>query len=165
MKGFSVEPGERTAIVMSTAIHNFLVDNTPPVVDVEITSGTGNCSKFAVDGEPIVGTFSMSDAHSHSLTLNVTPHPESDPGNLIITSAVPPGALLALPKFGPGAVNGLSYAAFTLDTSGVSGTWELITTGMAPCGYNIRIDGADRTIVNSGFIGWKSADIEGFCLE
>ena len=90
-------------VVMSTAIHNFLVDNTPPVVDVEITSGAGNCSKFAVDGEPIVGTFSMSDAHSHSLTLTVTPHPESDPGNLIITAAVPPGPLLALPKFGPGA--------------------------------------------------------------
>ena len=36
---------------------------------------------------------------------------------------------------------------------------------MAPCGYNIRIDGADRTIVNSGVIGWHAADIEGFCLE
>ena len=78
---------------------------------------------------------------------------------------MPPGPLLVLPKFGPGATNGLSYAAFTLDGSGVSGTWELVTTGMAPCGYNIRIDGADRTIVNSGFIGWHAADIEGFCLE
>ena len=53
------------------------------------------------------------------------------------------------------------YAALTLDTSGTTGTWELVTTGMAPCGYNIRIDGADRTIVNSGFIGWHAADIEG----
>ena len=60
--------------------------------------------------------------------------------------------------------NSLSYAAFTLDTSGVSGTWELITTGMAPCGYNIRIDGADRTIVNSATIGWPASDIEGVCL-
>jgi hypothetical protein len=40
------------AVVMSTAIHDFRVDDTPPVVDVEITSGAGNCSKFAADGEP-----------------------------------------------------------------------------------------------------------------
>lgn len=151
-------------VVMSTAIHNFLVDNTPPVVDVEITSGTGNCSKFPTGGEPIVGTFSMSDVHSHSLTLSVTPHPESDPGDLAIITAVPAGPFLTLPKLGPGATNSLSYAAFTLDGSGTAGTWELNTAGMAACGYNIRIDGADRTIVNSGFIGWSAADIEGFCL-
>jgi hypothetical protein len=107
----------------------------------------------------------MADAHSHSLSLDVTPHPESDPGNLIITSAVPPGLLLGLPKFGPGATNSLSYAALTLDTSGASGNWELDTTGMKPCGYNIRIHGVDRTIVNSGGIGWHAGDIEGFCLE
>ncbi len=41
-----------------------------------------------------------------------------------------------------------------------------IDTGpMDPCGYNIRIRGEDRTIVNSAFIGHVGGDIEGFCLD
>ena len=142
----------------------FFVDNTRPVVDVEITSGDGNCSTFQAGGEPISGTFSMTDLHSGGLSLEVTPHPESDPGNLIITAAAPPGGMLSLPKMGPGASNGLSYALLTLDGSGATGNWELETGDMAPCGYNIRIVGTDRTIVNSSGNSWWSQDIEGFCL-
>ncbi|HET8964356.1 MAG TPA: hypothetical protein VFM99_10675, partial [Chitinophagales bacterium] len=48
-----------------------------------------------------------------------------------------------------------------------SGVWKLKTTaGVTPtCGYNIRIDGSDRTIVNSGYIGHSNAAIQGFCLN
>ena len=152
------------ATAKQTAIHTFMVDNTAPVVDVEITSGDGNCSTFQAGGEPISGTFSMTDVHSGGLSLEITPHPESDPGNLIITAAAPPGGMLSLPKMGPGASNGLSYALLTLDGSGATGTWELETGDMAPCGYNIRIVGTDRTIVNSSGNSWWSQDIEGFCL-
>ena len=153
-----------TAVILATsATEAFFVDNTPPSVDVEITSGAGNCGKFTI-GEVLVGTYSMADLHSRSLSLTVTPQPEAAGGHLAITSVVP-AALLPPPLPGPTASNGLSYAALTLDTSGASGNWELDTTGMDPCGYNIRIWGVDRTIVNSGFIGWKTPDIEGFCLD
>lgn len=150
-------------ILANSGIEEFFVDNTRPLVDVEITSGIGNCGKFNV-GEVISGTYSMSDLHSRSLTLSVTPSAEASGGHLAFISVVP-AAPLPAPAPGPSASNGLSYAALTLTTSGASGNWELDTNGMDPCGYNIRIRGEDRTIVNSGTIGWEAWDIEGFCLE
>jgi hypothetical protein len=141
----------------------FFVDNTAPAVNVEITSGGGNCSKFPV-GAVLVGTYAMADAHSHSLSLAITPAAQASGGHLAITS-VAPVALFPAPLPGPTASNGLSYAGFTMTGAGASGNWELDTTGMQPCGYNIRLHGVDRTIVNSGGIGWHADDIEGFCLE
>jgi hypothetical protein len=153
-----------SAIILATsAIEAFFVDNTRPNVDVEITSGAGNCGKFTI-GDVLSGTYSMSDLHSGSLSLSVTPSAEAAGGHLSIVS-VSPAAPLPPPAPTPTASNGLSYAALTLDNSGANGTWELNTAGMDPCGYNIRIHGEDRTIVNSGFIGWERPDIEGFCLE
>ena len=150
-------------ILATSGIEAFFVDNTNPSVDVEITSGVGNCGKFGV-GEVIHGTYAMSDLHSRSLTLSVTPQAEAAGGHLAITLVVP-AAPFPAPLPGPTASNGLSYAGATMTTSGAAGNWELDTTGMDPCGYNIRLHGEDRTIVNSGFIGWEAADIEGFCLE
>jgi hypothetical protein len=151
---------------------DFMVDNTRPVADVEITSGTGNCGKFTI-GELVKGTFSMSEIHSHSLTLSVTPGPESHGGTLSITTATPIGPSTLFPisetTTGGSATKtsvSMTYAAGTLNTNGVaSGEWQLDTTGMDPCGYNIRIHAEDRTIVNSANIGWGVVDIEGFCVE
>ena len=138
------------AVLGSTAPEAFVVDNTRPVVNIDITNGGGNCGKFNV-GDPIKGIFSMSDAHSGSLTLGVTP------------GAAANGAV---PTIDPANVtNTLTYAAGTLPTGGTSGTWTLDTNGMDPCGFNVRIDARDRTIVNSGSIGWPASDIEGFCLD
>lgn len=150
-------------ILATSATEAFLVDNTRPAVDIEITSGAGNCGKFNI-GDVISGTYSMADLHSQSLDLSVTPSAEAAGGHLEFTSVVPAGALPA-PAPLPTASNSLRYASLTLNTTGASGTWELNTTGMDPCGYNIRIHGEDRTIVNSGWIGWEAWDIEGFCLE
>ena len=163
------EAGTNVILATSTTEH-FLVDNTRPQVDVEITSGGGNCSKFGVS-EVIVGTFSMTDSqdHAHSLSLSVTPSAEAGGGTLAITSAVPAGMAASFPIVdgsGTSTAVSMSFAASTLHTNGVtSGQWELDTTDMEPCGYNIRILGIDRTIVNSGFIGWTASDIAGFCLE
>lgn len=151
------------AVLATSATEAFMVDNTAPVVSVNITSGGGNCSKFGT-GEVLVGTYSMADAHGSALSLSVTPAAVAAGGLLAITS-VAPGAPLPPPIPGPSASNGLSRAALTMGGTGASGNWELDTTGMKPCGYNIRIDGADRTIVNSGYVGWHSADIKGFCLD
>jgi hypothetical protein len=159
-------------VLATTPARAFMVDNTVPIADVEITSGAGNCGKFTI-GELIEGTFSMTEDHSHSLSLSVTPGPESHGGTLVITAAVPfgPSTIFPITEVSTGASAtktsvSMSYATGTLNTNGVAaGTWELDTTGMDPCGYNIRIHVVDRTIVNSGFIGWKTADIEGFCVE
>lgn len=150
-------------ILATTGLEQFFVDNTRPVVDVEITSGGGNCSKFGI-GEVLVGTYSMTEIHSRSLSLRVTPAAEAAGGHLAITSVIPAGALPA-PMPAGNAYNALSVNALTMTTNGASGQWELDTTGMDPCGYNIRIHGIDRTIVNSGPNSWDWVDIEGFCLE
>jgi hypothetical protein len=151
-----------TTILATSAVEAFFVDNKAPVADVTITSGGGNCSKFKV-GEVLVGTYSMSDAHAGGLTISVTPSGPATGGLLAITSVAPAAPLPPLLP-GPSASNGLAYP-LRLTTSGASGQWELDTTGMKPCGYNIRIDGHDRTIVNSSGVNWQAADVEGFCLE
>lgn len=159
-------------VLATTPPRAVMVDNTRPQADVEITSGAGNCGKFII-GTLIQGTFSMTEVHSHSLSLSVTPGPESHGGTLTITNTVPPGPFTVFPvteiPTGASATKtsvSMSYATGTLRTNGVAnGTWQLDTTGMDPCGYNIRIHAVDRTIVNSGSIGWEATDIEGFCVE
>ncbi|WP_315823203.1 hypothetical protein [Paraflavitalea speifideaquila] len=61
--------------------------------------------------------------------------------------------------------NSLSYAAGTLPGTGKNGTFVINTTGVPKCGYNVRIDAYDRTIVNSHGIGLYNNDIQGFCLR
>jgi len=151
-----------SVIVAASATEAFFVDNTAPTANVEITSGTGNCGKFNV-GDTILGTYATNDIHHSGLTLTVTPQAEAAGGHLTITSVLPVAPLPPLPP-GPTASNSLSYP-LRLTTTGATGDWELNTTSMKPCGYNIRLHVTDRTIVNSGFIGWPNADIEGFCLE
>lgn len=42
--------------------------------------------------------------------------------------------------------------------------WKLETAGMQSCGYVIYLHVYDRTIVNSGYIGWYNKATAGFCL-
>ena len=42
--------------------------------------------------------------------------------------------------------------------------WKLDTTGMPSCGYVLHLHVYDRTIVNSGYIGWYNKATVGFCL-
>lgn len=150
-------------ILDTSVTEAFFVDNTAPDVDVEITSGAGNCGKFTV-GDVLVGTYSMADLHSRSLSLTVTPAAEAAGGHLSFNTVIP-AAAFPPPAAGPTASNSLSYAGNTMLTVGASGEWQLDTAGMDPCGYNIRIHGVDRTIVNSGGTSWQAVDIEGFCLD
>jgi hypothetical protein len=62
----------------------------------------------------------------------------------------------------------LAYKAPLGELSGTGiakGKWKLDTTGMESCGYNIRIVGHERTIINSHSTNRHAQDIEGFCLK
>jgi hypothetical protein len=137
-----------TSAIVDSNVVAFMVDKGKPTVDVEITSGTGNCGVFT-KGDLLKGTFSITDEHCYSVGLSVTPKDEAN------------GAVPTID--GSGGKSALVYkAGLTCPTT--SGTWELNTAPMDPCGYNIRIHGVDRTIVNSRWRGRDRWDIEGFCL-
>jgi hypothetical protein len=126
----------------TTASKLIQLDNTAPVSSVAITSGGGSCGDFKV-GDIITGTYSTSDNEALSgVGFSVEP-------------SLVGGALTWTPSV-------------TTPTS-QSGTWSLNTKasgqGMAPCGYVVRFDGYDRTIVNSGWVGWDGPDFTGFCLK
>jgi hypothetical protein len=44
------------------------------------------------------------------------------------------------------------------------GTWTVDTSALAPCGYVVRLDAADRTDANCGDT-WRDDDSVGFCLR
>lgn len=140
------DPNTGTSKVSSTV--KFTVDKTAPKVDVEITSGTGNCG-FFTKGDTIQGTFSIEAKHCYSVSLSVTPTPEAHGAKPVIV--------------GSGGKSDLKYGS-GLTCPKTTGTWELDTSPMDPCGYNIRIRGEDRTIIDSRWFGRERWDIEGFCL-
>jgi hypothetical protein len=116
------------------------LDNTAPKSTISITSGGGSCGDFKV-GDTIAGSYSSSDNEALA-------HPG-------VGFSVEPG-------IGGGAF-GSTPSLTTLTFQ--EGTWELDTEGMSPCGYVVRLDGYDRTIVNSGFVGWDGPAFTGFCLK
>jgi hypothetical protein len=123
------------------------LDNTAPTVGLTITNivdGTGihpalPCGSFKTGCE-IKGTFSSTDEHFNYYTFVVEPH-ELTP-NSVTTDSV----------------------TYTSATGHVDGSWTLKTAGMQSCGYVIHLYVYDRTIVNSGYIGWRNHASVGFCL-
>jgi hypothetical protein len=104
-----------------------------------------NCGKFQV-GDVLYGTYSTIDAEGHfnSFSLKVAP-----PSNVVD----PSGGTYAVPPIPP------------VSTNGAAGDWQLDTNWMNPCGYVLELVVNDRTIVNSGSIGWSNSTSVGFCLE
>ena len=125
---------------MGTDEHVIQLDNTAPVASIHITSGTGDCGKFAV-GDGMVGNFTATDLYFGSYSLDILP------GSL-------PSGMLA-PTSG------------TLNTPPAPGVWTLNTGSplMKPCGYVIRVRAWDRAILNSQGVGHEAEASAGFCLE
>ena len=116
-------------------IHRIQLDNTAPAAAVHIDSA-GDCGKFAV-GTTLNGHFVARDANFGSYSLGT------------------------LPFAGP-----VSPGSGTTQTAAAPGDpWSLNTTGMTPCGYDVHLVVADRSIVNSawGAHNFSTADT-GFCL-
>ncbi len=123
------------------------VDAQAPDVQIHIDPSIGgDCADFTT-GQDITGTYNMTDAHAGSFSISVTP----DNGAVVDVD-------------GTGG-NGLSYVGGTLPNGGKSGTFVIHTAGVPKCGYNVRIDAYDRTIVHSHAIGLYNNDIQGFCLR
>ena len=136
------------------------LDEDPPLPAINITEVStdgglhwgvaADCGNF-IPGVWLRGTYSVSDAHFGSLNLIVEP-----PGPAHAATPVhgsPPGLTTPFPRAYP-----------VVSTNGESSTWSLNTTGMDPCGYVVRIDVGDRTIVSAGG-GWSNAASVGFCLR
>ena len=113
-----------------------------PPGSFKITSGGGNCADFVI-GDVIEGTYKVTDEHFGSLKLDVQPALGG-----VFTSPVP------LPRIYP-----------TVPTIGEAGIWKLDTKEMPKCGYVVRLSATDRTIVNSGRIGFYNETFIGLCLR
>lgn len=139
------DPG---GVLVDTDSQLIQLDNTEPVAQMAITSGTGNCGKFA-SGTPISGTFSATDVDIASWSITVKPPGINVPGEALISLDPPP-----LP---------LNPAVGSSNES--ARAWYLDTAGMVACGYIAEIVVSDRTIVNSQSQGWSNSASVGFCIE
>jgi CRISPR/Cas system endoribonuclease Cas6 (RAMP superfamily) len=127
----------------TTASTMIQLDNQAPTIPIgafEITSPGGSCGDFTV-GATIEGIYSASD-NERLYGVSFSVEPSGNPVAHVVTS--PP--------------NPLSQ----------SGTWSLNTgtpTPMTTCGYVIRLDATDNTIVNSAVVGHDQPAFIGFCLR
>jgi hypothetical protein len=120
-----------------TTLKLIQLDNTYPADAISITSGGGSCGDFKI-GDTITGDYSASDNEALAgVSFSLEPFPKAI--SHVVTS--PPS-----PTF-------------------QAGTWTLDTSGLDPCGYVVRLDAADRTIVNSGYVGFDWPAFTGFCLK
>lgn len=135
------------------------LDNERPFADITIDGyqrgsdptvhPAEECGTFRI-GDVIFGEYTATDQHFRAIHLSVQPDPNP---------ALP---WHAKPK--PDPMGPTTYPA--IPTGGVMNhDWKLDTKNMRACGYTVRLWTEDRTIVNSGYIGWERGDYVGFCLE
>lgn len=142
------------SIVSSSPWYRLQLDNTAPsqtstpvTMDLHIAAG-GDCKDFN-QGTPLSGTFIADDLHFGAWALSTEPNSVSTPSNQ-------PAPLPLLSSTSPAPA-----------PSGNG--WTLSTTSpiqMKPCGYVIRLDVWDRSILNSypGSHDWNHVEV-GFCLR
>ena len=125
------------------------LDEIAPVSTLAITEFVRNgvthpatgCMKFQ-QGDLLIGTYSATDLHFRLVELILDP-----PSPL----GVAPSPSLVVP---------------VAPSTGVSGTWQLDTTNLDPCGYVVRLRSWDATIVSGGSSGWESAELAvGFSIQ
>jgi hypothetical protein len=117
----------------------------PPTIDIHI-DGSGDCKDFAA-GDIISGHFVAQDLHFGGFGLSTEPNTALIPSNQPTT---------AQPSTSPTA--GSPGAAWTVNTAS--------PVVMKPCGYVIRLDVWDRSIIGSqpGSHNWNHIET-GLCLR
>jgi DNA uptake protein ComE-like DNA-binding protein len=138
-------------VLSTTPQYLIQLDNTPPTfpltMDIHITSGAGDCTDVTVGGG-VSGYFIADDLHFGAWALSTEPNTVSTPSN-------------------QPTVTGL---ANTDSAPGPAGwPWSLDTgspISMRPCGYVVRLDASDRSILDSSPGNHNTNNIEaGFCLR
>jgi hypothetical protein len=128
------------------------LDNTAPVTTVEISSGGGSCGDFLVGGDPIEFDYTIRENERRRGEPRFTLEPPSPDEVYRVTRGPRPGSTTP-------TTDTYEEGRFVLTTQ-VAGT-----EGLAPCGYVVRVDGYDSTIVNSAGGGWGGSAFTGFCLK
>ncbi|TAL69529.1 MAG: hypothetical protein EPN82_06765 [Bacteroidetes bacterium] len=123
--------------------HVIQLENTGPHAFIDITSGAGSCGKFKIK-DIISGTFVARSENNYLGRYSIYIEP----------SINPPGIGVPVPS------SGLFNTAIA-----PGNPWTLNTAKMKPCGYVIRVDAVDRSIVNSQAVGLWASFSDGFCLE
>jgi hypothetical protein len=120
---------------------------TPATLEVHI-SASGDCKDFN-EGDTIHGTFIADDLYFGGWSLSTEPNTVAIPSNQPVADPYLPGTTSA-----PGPVG----HGWTLNTGS--------PVHMKPCGYVVRLDASDRSIVNSypGSHNSNSTAV-GFCLR
>jgi hypothetical protein len=124
-----------------------------PQVAIALTS-VADCGNVKV-GDTITGSYSVVDNFFGYLTIALVPITVGgvpQPENAAVITPVPNTPANAT------AYNGAN-------TGGSNGTFTLDTTGMTPCGYNIRLYAQDRALCDSHcYAHWNETAV-GFCLS
>lgn len=116
-----------------------------PMIDIHLDSG-GDCKDF-LEGGTIDGHFVARDLYFGSFSLSTLPNTAAFPSNPPTT----PQPATSQTPVSPGSSWSLNTAA---------------PVAMKPCGYVVRLDVWDRSIVNSqpGSHNWNHIEV-GFCLR
>ena len=149
-------------IIGSSPWYRVQLDNTAPAgppaipltMDIHIAAG-GDC-KDITQNSKVNGTFIANDLFFGSWSLSTEPNTLATPSNQPKAITCPPPAVPALPATSPAlAPAGHDWC---LDTAS--------PIQMKPCGYVVRLDVTDRSIVHSVPYAHNSNHIEvGFCLR
>ena len=143
------------SIIASSVPYLVQLDNTAPAgppaipltMDIHIDA-MGDCKDVTQGDPPITGTFIADDLHFGGWALSTEPNTLTTPSNQPSVSG------LASTDPAPAPLG----HAWSLDTGS--------PIKMKPCGYVVRLDASDRTIVNSVPGQHNSNNIEvGFCLR
>ncbi|HYZ77823.1 MAG TPA: hypothetical protein VE596_10675 [Gaiellaceae bacterium] len=137
-----LEIKDSTGTVTPGPEYTIQLDNTPPFVDVEITSPGGDCADFT-QGTTVEGLFVARDAHFGSWGLATRPNTAAIPSNPPFADPPFPSTTETAPRVPP-------PPALPPWTGGHG--WKLDTSSpvaMRPCGYVVEVSASDRSIVNS----------------
>ncbi|MCU0433532.1 MAG: hypothetical protein MUC87_08770 [Bacteroidia bacterium] len=108
------------------------------------------CGDF-VAGQLITGTFNWSGNYFGAVSLSLLPSCSAN------------HAPVFQQMLSDGNPQNDSVIAYPLSIT--DNNWSLDTTDMCQCGYVVRIEGRNRTIMHSSYIGKYDTDSVGFCLR
>jgi len=158
IRGFKFVGGNYLAITpQSKMIHVFngyphmeVGPEQRPQLFITLDDPFKDCGDVVV-GDTLKGHFTVTDHFFNEATIAMIP--------ITIGGVLQPTNPVIL------GTGGSSISYPTAPTTGVSGTFELNTTGLTPCGYTILLSATDRALVSDSCEGHYNQIGVGFCLR